>query len=425
MMRKAEIKRIEQWINKIDTFKTKGAGTTRLPFSKEEMECRRYLMEEMKQLGLKVTVDSLGNITGRLPGTDFGLAPVWTGSHIDTVLEAGKFDGVSGVVAGLEAVRLIRESGIIHKRDICVNVYTSEESTRFSVGCIGSRAMAGHLAKDELGKISDRNGNTLESLLLQNGFSLTEYHQIVKKKGEVYCAVELHIEQSPNLEKNHKTIGIVDAVCAPSNLIITLTGEQSHAGGTSMQDRQDAFMAASEIALALEKAAKEGSSAYTTGTVGYVEVTPNAVNVIPGKVVMSIDVRDCDYLSKKQVVDALIQKAGMIAKRRKIQLEIEEKCDDVPMKCDEHVVSVIEDACKKICRKERKEYMHTMSGAYHDSLFIGEFAPVGMIFVPSKNGVSHSPAEWTDYSDIAVGTDVLTQALIQLANEEEKKDRGC
>lgn len=417
-MKKASVKKIEQWIRKIDTFKKEGEGTTRLPFSEEEMGCRRYIMEEMEHLGLLVTVDSIGNIKGCLPGTNKELSPVWTGSHIDTVLKAGMFDGVAGVAAGLEAVRLIREAGISHKRDICVNIYTSEESTRFSMGCIGSRAMAGHLPKEALKNILDMEGNSLESLLRKRGFDLDGYREVPVKKGQVYCAVELHIEQSANLEKRHKTIGIVDAICAPSNLLFTLKGEQSHAGGTSMEERSDAFMAAAEIALALEDAAKEGTSAYTTGTVGFVEVSPNAVNVIPGKVVMSIDVRDCDYESKKQVVESFIKRAKELAKKRKVSLEITEKCDDIPMKCDEHMISVIEEACREICPAEGKGYMHTMSGAYHDSLFIGEFAPVGMIFVPSKKGISHSPEEWTDFSDIALGTDVLAHTLVKLSNEE-------
>lgn len=407
--------RIKPLMEKIDTFKTAGPGTTRLPFSKEEMEARAFIIGHMEAIGLTVTTDSIGNICGRLPGTNPSIAPVWTGSHIDTVLEAGMFDGVAGVVAGLEAARIIKEYGVPHKRDICVWVYTSEESTRFQMGCIGSRAMAGHLTREELSRVKDSQGTTLEELLLQRGFQLDEYTSIEKHPGDVYAAIELHIEQSASLEHNQKQIGIVDAICAPSNLILTLEGEQSHAGGTSMEKRKDAFMAASEISLALERCALHGTSSYTTGTVGFVEITPNAVNVIPGKVTMSVDVRDCDYQSKNKVVKTFLAEAASIAKMRKVRLTVEEKCNDMPMKCDTKIRNLLHE----ICEKNQMSYMHTISGAYHDSIFIGQFAPVGMIFVPSKNGISHSPAEWTDFEDIKAGTSLLIDALIGLANEEE------
>lgn len=412
-MNKADVQQIKNWIRQIDTYKREGTGTTRLPLSPEEMGARAYIQSEMERIGLEVTVDGVGNICGRLPGTDPSLPPVWTGSHIDTVLEAGMFDGVAGVAAGMEALRLIRQSGESRRRDLCVRVYTSEESTRFQMGCIGSRALAGHLTRADLAKIQDMDGNSLEALLKDNGFCVEEFDRIPVKKGEVYAAVELHIEQSRNLERKQKTIGIVDAICAPTNLMITIQGEQSHAGGTSMEDRADAFMAAAEIALALEECAGNGLSAYTTGTVGYVAVSPNAVNVIPGKVVMSIDVRDCDFDSKTYVMGQFRNLVNEIRVRRGVSVFMEEKSNDMPMKCDHRIIDVLErnSECLGL------DYMHTVSGAYHDSLFIGEFAPVGMIFVPSRNGISHSPAEWTDFEDIAAGTDLLAAALLELSGE--------
>ena len=229
----------------------------------------------------------------------------------------------------------------------------------------------------------------------------------------MYASLELHIEQSANLEENQKKIGIVDAICAPSNLILTLKGEQSYAGGTSMERRKDAFMAASEISLILEKCVRHGTSAYTTGTVGFVQVVPNAINVIPGEVVMSIDVRDCDEFSKNQVIKQFLAEASKIVQKRKIVMSVEEKCNDVPMMCDKHIIQTLQ----RICEEKKFSHMHTVSGAYHDSLFLGEFAQVGMIFVPSKNGISHSPEEWTDFEDIELGTTLLAESLLTLANE--------
>lgn len=412
-MKKANQDMIKNWIQKIDTFKTDGVGTTRLPFSKEEMECRQYIMNEMEQLGLDVFVDSIGNITGILYGSQPHLAPVWTGSHIDTVKEAGMFDGVAGVVAGLEVVRLIKESGIILKRNLCVNIYTSEESTRFSMGCIGSRAMAGYLSLLELDHVKDEHGISLKQLLVENQFPVEKYDEVKKQAGDVYASVELHIEQSSNIENANKTVGIVDAICAPTNLMLHLKGTQSHAGGTSMKDRKDTFMAAAEIALTLEKLSCNGLSAYTTGTVGYINVVPNAVNVIPGELTLSVDVRDIEQESKNYVMNEFLKETKEICNRRGIALAIEEKCNDTPLKCNSHIIDIIENSCKEL----NSNYMHLMSGAYHDSLFIGDFCPVGMIFVPSKDGLSHSPKEWTNYEDIAEGIDVLLQTLIKLCND--------
>ena len=410
-MNKASAEQLKNWLIKLDTFKIEGPGTTRLALSPEEMRARAWIKGEMAALGLEVSEDGAGNICGRLKGTDSSLAPVWTGSHIDTVCEGGMFDGAAGVFAGMEAARLISEAKIPHKRDICVRIYTSEESARFGMGCIGSRALSGHLKRSDLAGICGADGISLEKLLTECGFPVDEFEKIPVKKGDVYASVELHIEQSPNLEKNNKTIGIVDAICAPSNSMITITGQQSHAGGTSMADRKDAFMAAAEIALALEESARQALSAYTTGTVGYADVSPNTVNVIPGRVVISIDIRDCDFDSKTYVMENFLKKAKAIAEKRSVSIEVEEKSNDVPMKCDEKIRDIIERACQD----QGASYMHTVSGAYHDSLFIGEFAPVGMIFVPSIGGISHSPAERTEFEDIAAGTDILAQTLLELA----------
>lgn len=405
--------RVESLLNSIDMFKEPGKGTTRLPLSKEEHAAREYLIEYMKEIGLEIQVDAIGNIYGCLPGQQRNLAPVWTGSHIDTVKEGGKFDGIAGVVCGMEALRLVNEKQLEHKRDLVVVIYISEESARFGMGCIGSRTIAGHLKEDELKSVMDESGKNLAELLLENNIPSDNFDMIQKRKGDVYASVELHIEQASNLERHKKQVGIVTAICAPTNLMLTIEGEQSHAGGTSMEERKDAFMAAAEISLMLEECAKGGISDYTTGTVGYVEVTPNAVNVIPGKVKVSIDVRDSDYNSKNQVVETFLDRVKEIAEKRHVKVSVEEKCNDIPMKCDSNLVSMIEE----ICVNRHLDYMKTVSGAYHDSLFIGEFAPVGMIFVPSKNGISHSPEEWTDIEDLEVGTRVLTEVLLDLANE--------
>lgn len=411
---KANAGNIKMWLETINTFNsTPDFGTTRVLFTDEEVKAREYVKSEMRKLNLQVHEDAIGNIFGVLGGTRPDLPPVWTGSHIDTVLNAGMFDGMSGVVAGLEAIRLIQVNKLKHERSIVVVVYTSEEPTRFKVGCLGSRAMAGKLDAEAAEKLVDDGGNTLYDVLQKLGFPVQDFDKVPVKKGSVYAAVELHIDQNGVLEKAGKPIGIVKTICAPSVFDVEVIGRQSHAGGTTMEDRQDAFMATAEIALALEQLGRTSQSEYTTVTIGRVQVIPNAVNVIPGKVVFSIDIRDCDYDYKNDLIAKLKNRIKEIADKRNVKVNLTQYNNDYPMKCDENIIKKLENACEK----ENTPYIKTISGAFHDSMLVGEFAPVAMIFVPSKNGISHSPEEWTNFADIAAGTDVLADTLIELANE--------
>ena len=418
MLAKANLESIRRWIEGMARFNaTPEYGTTRILFTKEELQNRTYVKSEMEKLGLIVTEDAIGNIYATHKGTNPKLPPVWTGSHIDTVPNAGNFDGMSGVVCGMEAIRLYNENKISHKRDITVIVYTSEEPTRFGLSCLGSRAMAGDMTLEDTKKISDLSGRSLYEKLKELGYKVdSEYEDIKRTKGSVYATVELHIEQSNRLEKRKCPIGIVEKICAPSNYVVEVTGIQSHAGGTDMVDRRDAFAAVSEMELALESLAKECPSEYNTATVGHVKVIPDAMNVIPGKVVFSVDIRDCNWNTKQDLINAWKKTFHEIADRRGVGISIHEDNNDVPLTCNTEIVSIIE----KSCKEHQLEYTKLISGPYHDSLFVGRFAPTAMIFVPSKDGISHSPKEYTSFDDLASGTDVLADVLLKLANSEEE-----
>lgn len=414
-MERASAANIQNWLEHINQFNaTPEYGTTRILFTEEELKNREYVKGEMKKLGLEVSEDSIGNIFAVLKGTDRSLAPVWTGSHIDTVPNAGMFDGMAGVVCGMEAARMISAQGAAHKRDIVVVVYTSEEPTRFGLCCLGSRAMAGVMSLEDTKLLSDKEGTTLYDLLGRLGYDLERYQEIPKQPGEVYAAIELHIEQQSGLEKAGVPIGIVKKICAPSNFVVEVTGCQSHAGGSSMEERRDAFAASCEMALLLERLAQECQSEYNTATVGYVQVLPNAVNVIPGTVRFSIDIRDCNMDTKQKLIKELVQGLQAIAEKRGVDMQIQEECNDVPLTCNETIVECL----KESCEERGIAYKDSISGPYHDSLFVGRFAPVGMIFVPSRGGISHSPEEWTDYEDLARGTEILMDTLLKLANSE-------
>ena len=414
MLEKANAENIQNWLEKINTYNlTPEFGTTRVLFTECEVAAREYVKNEMKKLGLIVREDSIGNIFGTLVGSNPELPPIWTGSHIDTVLNAGMFDGMAGVVGGMEAARLIKESGVKFNRNIEVVVYTSEEPTRFGLCCLGSRAMAGHLTLDDARMLKDENGKSLALVLQELGYNLDNFDDIRVKKGQVFGAIELHIEQNNKLEKKGLPVGIVKTICAPTNYSVEVIGCQSHAGGTSMEDRRDAYAASCEIALALEKLALKCNSEYNTATVGRVEVIPNAVNVIPGKVKFSIDIRDCEFETKMELVDELKKEIKKIEEKREVQVNLINENNDIPMKCDPTIVEILINSCEE----KNIKYDMMISGAYHDSMFVGEFTPVAMIFVPSKDGISHSPDEWTDYKDIALGVDVLAKALLELSNK--------
>lgn len=416
MREKANQEHIKKWIEGMARFNsTPEYGTTRILFTKPEVDNREYVKDEMRAIGLEVEEDAIGNIFAKLSGTEPDLAPVWTGSHIDTVPNAGNFDGMAGVVCGMEALRMIKESGANHKRDIMVNVYTSEEPTRFGLSCLGSRALAGVMSLEDTKKLFDKSGRSLYCKLQELNYDLDKFKDIAKKKGDVFASVELHIEQNNRLEKSTKPIGIVKKICAPSNYIITVTGVQSHAGGTSMEERYDAFAAVCEMSLFLEKLALKCPSEYNTATIGVVNLIPGGINVIPGKVIFSVDIRDCNKDTKDQLVEEMFAGFDEIAARRGVSYTSQEDNNDIPLTCNEKIIELL----RTNCNKKQLEYEELISGPYHDTLFIGRFVPSAMIFVPSKNGISHSPEEWTAYSDLRDATEVLAETLLDLANMQE------
>jgi len=405
---------IQEMIEELDKFNSDPKdGTTRILFTEPELKARNYIKEEMAKVGLVIKEDAIGNIFATLEGSDPSLPVVWTGSHIDTVINAGKFDGMAGVVAGIEAARLIKESGQKHKRNIEVLVYTSEEPTRFGLGCLGSRAMAGELSLDKAQELRDNQGNSLTEVLESLGYNLAEFDQVPVKQGDVFAAVELHIEQGAVLESLEVPIGIVESIAGPSSFEVSVAGKQSHAGGTPMSLRHDAFLACCEIAMEAEKLAKESASKDTVATVGRVEVLPNASNVISGEVNFSIDIRDSDYEVKSECIANLMEFIEKVEKKRGLTIRVDKINDDQPTPSDQNIIKILEESCA-----DKGIPFHKMiSGAFHDSMMVGKFAPIAMIFVPSKDGISHSPKEWTDYSDIARGTDLLADTLLKLANQ--------
>lgn len=412
----ASLDKIRNGIERLNDFnstKEEGQGTTRVLFTKVELEARAFIKNLMTENGLQVEEDAIGNIFGILQGDEPKLPCVWSGSHIDTVYNAGMFDGMAGVIAAIEALRLIKESGKNLKRTLKAVVFTSEEPTRFGLSCLGSRTMAGHLKRKDLSGLKDKQGKSLEQILMELNYDLESFHEIEKSSEEVYASIELHIEQGAVLEKKGLPIGVVESICAPTNITVRVIGVQEHAGSTPMAIRHDALVASSELVIWLESLIKSFGGKHTVGTIGHMEVFPNAENVIPGEVRFTIDIRDSIMENKEVILKKIIGLFHEIEKNRGVEIEYSIRNHDRPRHCSENVNQII----RSVCDNEGIPYHSMVSGAYHDSIFVSEFAPTAMIFVPSRDGISHHHLEWTDYEDIKKGTDILAKSLLRLSNQ--------
>ena len=383
---------------------------TRVLFSEADLRARAFLKQLCSDAGLAVREDPVGNTFARWVGRDPDLAGVATGSHIDAIPNAGMYDGTVGVLGGLEAIRSMARSGYRPRRSIELLIFTAEEPTRFGMGCLGSRLLAGVLDASAGETLKDSEGLSLDQARTAAHF--TGPLSAVKLPSGYYSAfVELHIEQGPILEKEQREIGIVTAIAAPASLRISIEGEGGHAGAVLMPDRQDAFLAAAEVALAIEAAAKASGSIDTVATTGVCDVFPGAVNSIPSHVRLEVDVRDIDLVRRDIVLHKIAEATTAIAARRAVTIHRETINADAPAQCAAQVLDALELACKT----HHASYQRMISRAYHDSLFMSSVAPTAMLFIPCRGGFSHRPDEYSSPEAIARGALVLAEALSSLA----------
>ena len=382
---------------------------TRIVFTPADMRARAWLIDHCRAAGLAVRQDAAGNIIAHWRGSDSAAPAVGTGSHLDAIPNAGKYDGVVGVLAGLEAIRALQRAGFRPKNSVELLVFTSEEPTRFGIGCLGSRLLSGALSADAARKLIDRNAQSLDEVRRQAGLS-GELENVRLPSGYYKAFLELHIEQGPVLERERVPLGIVSKIAAPASARILIEGEGGHAGAVLMADRRDALCAAAELILAIENAART-SSIDTVATVGMCEVFPGAVNSIPSRVRISLDVRDTDLARRDGVMCAMEKTAKEISQRRSVSIRIELLNADAPAECAPDVMDVLAASC----RKHGLKFLPLISRAYHDSLFMAQIAPVAMLFIPCRNGYSHRPDEYAAIDDIARGTLVLAEALASLS----------
>ncbi|KAL3642058.1 hypothetical protein CASFOL_012873 [Castilleja foliolosa] len=405
---------LQEQIDELSTFSDAPApSVTRVLYSEKDVQARRYIKNIMGLSGLSVREDAVGNIFGRWVGSEPELAPVSTGSHIDAIPYSGKYDGVVGVLGAIEAINVLKRSGFKPKRSVEVIMFTSEEPTRFGISCLGSRLIAGSEELAEaLKKTVDGHNVSFSDAAKLAGYPNEDLSSVFLKKGSYSAFVELHIEQGPILEEEGISIGVVTAIAAPASIKVEFEGNGGHAGAVLMPKRNDAGLAAAELALAVEKHVLESGSIDTVGTVGILELHPGAINSIPSKSHLEIDTRDIDEKRRNLVIEKTHQSAISISKARDVKLsEFKIVNQDPPALSEDSIVKATELACQEL----NLSYKKMISRAYHDSLFMARISPMSMIFIPCYKGYSHKPEEYAAPQDMANGVSVLALTLAKLS----------
>jgi ureidoglycolate amidohydrolase len=385
-------------------------AVTRIVFTPTDLKARAWLKSRCEKAGLSVRQDPIGNTFVRWTGSDPTLPAVGTGSHIDAIPNAGKYDGVVGVLGGLEAIRALQRSGFRPRHSIELLVFTSEEPTRFGIGCIGSRLLSGTLSPEAARQLKDSEGASLDKI--REAAGVRGALEAAKLPAGYYKAfVELHIEQGPLLERQQIPLGVVTSIAAPASLRISIEGAGGHAGAVLMPDRRDALCAAAELILAVENAARTSASIDTVATVGICEVFPGAVNSIPSRVRLTVDIRDTDLNRRDRAMQQIDAESQTIAARRQVSIRHDLVNADAPADCAPAVIEALSESC----RKHNLTFLPMVSRAYHDSLFMSRIAPTAMLFIPCRNGYSHRPDEYASPEDIVRGTLVLAETLEALS----------
>jgi ureidoglycolate amidohydrolase len=385
-------------------------AVTRIVFTDDDLKARAWLKTMYTKAGLQVREDAVGNTFARWVGSDPTLPAVGTGSHTDAIPHAGMYDGTLGVLGGLEAIRTLQRAGVQPRRSIELVMFTSEEPTRFGIGCLGSRLLAGTLDPARADALTGKDELQLAAVREAAGFN-GSLDSVRLAPGHYSGWAELHIEQGPLLERDGIDIGVVTHIAAPASYRFTLDGFGGHAGALLMPDRRDALCAASELILAVERAALGTGAIDTVATVGTVKVHPGAVNSVPSRVEIELDIRDTDPARREAVMHQIRSAAADIHERRGVTIHELEINADAPATSEPAIVDAIEQACGSFGLSHRR----MVSRAYHDSLFISRIAPVAMIFVPCRGGVSHRPDEFATVEAMTHGVQVLAETLRTLS----------
>ena len=384
-------------------------GITRFSYTDEDIKAKDLVRHYMLEAGLKVREDAVGNLFGRLEGKNPANPVVMTGSHIDTVASGGIFDGNLGVIAAIEVLQTMNEKGIVPNTPIEVCAFKDEEGARFSFSMAGSRAISGTLTEEDL-QHKDKDGKTMFDVMLERGYHPEKFKDAAFKKGHIKAFFELHIEQGKVLESKNLAVGIVTGIYSSLWMRLKITGLPDHAGGTPMHLRKDALVGASKVILYIsEYATKTGSG---VGTVGQISVSPSMINTVPGEAIFTVDLRDLNPQSAEQMEQDVIEYARKVCTESGLTLAPIECIQKLPpVLCDKELNKMVENTFVKL----KQQVFHMPSGAWHDTMRMARIAPVAMIFVRCKGGISHRPDEWTTPEDCETAANVLLQTLMDAA----------
>lgn len=381
---------------------------TRRAFSDEDRAARAWLAGRMTEAGLEPAVDAAGNVIGRRPGRT-ARPPLMVGSHLDTVQDGGRFDGIAGVLAGLEVARCLHAAGHALARPLEIVDFTCEEPSDFGLSTIGSRAMSGKLDAAMAAGLIDGAGRRLAEAIDAVGGHAARLEEARRAPGSIARYLELHIEQAASLDRAGLPVGVVTAIAAPSRFRVAVRGRQDHAGGTPMAVRRDALAAAAELVLAVERIAREVGRGMV-GTVGTIEVRPNMVNIVPGEVRLSADFRGIEAAPIAETLTRFDAAAAEIAARRGVSVETTPIVRERPLAVPLDMVAEAAAAAEAVS----VPYRRLTSGASHDANHVAALCPVGLLFVACRDGRSHCPEEWAEATHLAAGTRVLLEWLLRL-----------
>ncbi|WP_025247853.1 Zn-dependent hydrolase [Mannheimia varigena] len=404
------MQRIQQIFSDLATLTSIDGELTRLAFSEQDIKARDYVINLCKRYALSVKIDPIGNVFIRKQGQDNNLPAVAFGSHIDTVVNAGKFDGTLGTIAGLETLFQLCEQNIQTRYPLELIIFTCEESSRFNYATLGSKVMCGVADQAALSKLKDKQGLGVEQALRDIGLDFNKVNQAKRSGSEFKCFLELHIEQGPRLENEQKTIGIVTGIAAPIRAIVKIKGQADHSGATAMYYRHDALLGAAELALELEQAAIQAGHS-TVATAGNLTAKPGVMNVVPGYAELLVDIRGIHTEARKSVFIALQNKIKEVEQKRGLEIELQLISKDQPIVLPTEMVEQLTQVTESL----GYSYEIMPSGAGHDAMHMATLCPTGMLFVPSHLGISHNPLEFTEWKDIEAGIRVLQQAVLTQA----------
>ncbi|MCC5788931.1 MAG: Zn-dependent hydrolase [Opitutales bacterium] len=382
-------------------------GLYRMAFTDEDWEGREWFAQRIREAGLRPKQDGAANL-GTVLGEEIDEPVLLVGSHLDTVPNAGHLDGTLGVLLGFEALRRIKEAGLPLKRPLEVISFSDEEG-RFG-GLFGSQALAGDLHPEKIYEARDLNGISLVEAMKRHGLDAIDALDARRDPKSIYRYLELHIEQGPVLDMKHKNVGIVENITGLFKWSVRLEGVPNHAGTTPMTMRKDPFLGLSEFAGEIPRILEENGTELSRATIGKVDLLPGVANTVPGEVVFSLDVRDPNQSVLDEIAASMRKALSAIARRRDLYFDFEILSLVSPVDCDAQLIQTLE----KEARELDLSYEKMPSGAAHDAQIIAKIAPIGMIFVPSKDGRSHSPAEWTSWKDIEAGANLLLRTLLKI-----------